>query len=333
MSRSASDTERILTRRQWIPAAASLASAACAKKQTSAVESPAGAQRPPSPVAILKAKDYTVDFASLIARGIAMCGVSVKGRSVLLKPNLVEFDSNTCINTNMAVLAAAWEVFRKLGAARVTIGEGPGHRRDTLHIAEQARYFEAVPQLEKHFVDLNRDDVAPIPGFLDDHPLLYISKTVLAADLIVSLPKMKTHHWAGATLAMKNFFGLVPGNVYGWPKNPLHYAGIDRSIYELNRIFRKTFAIVDGVVGMEGNGPIQGTPRPCGVLVMGQDLVAVDATCCRIMGIDPAQIRYLTMAKELGNAEEARIEQRAEKPESVRTPFHLIDQFAHLRLG
>jgi uncharacterized protein (DUF362 family) len=60
------------------------------------------------------------------------------------------------------------------------------------------------------------------------------------ADLIVSLAKMKTHHWAGATLSMKNFFGVVPGSVYGWPKNKLHYLGISESIVALNRQFRNT---------------------------------------------------------------------------------------------
>ena len=89
---------------------------------------------------------------------------------------------------------------------------------------------------------------------------------------------------------MKNFFGLVPGSVYGWPKNKLHYIGINEAIVALNRVFRNTFAIVDGIVGMEGNGPIQGKPKPAGVIVMGRDLVAVDATCCRIMGIDPEKV-------------------------------------------
>ena len=112
---------------------------------------------------------------------------------------------------------------------------------------------------------------------------------------------------------MKNFFGLVPGSVYGWPKNELHYIGIPESIVELTRIFQRSFAIVDGIVGMEGNGPIQGTPKPAGVLVMGSDLPAVDATCCRIMGIDPAQIEYLKMAADrLGVVDEGRIEQRGD---------------------
>ncbi len=156
---------------------------------------------------------------------------------------------------------------------------------------------------------------------------------MLGADLIVSLAKMKTHHWAGATLSMKNLFGIVPGSLYGWPKNKLHYIGIQESVVALNRKFRNTFAIVDGVIGMEGNGPIQGTPKPTGVLVMGRDLVAVDSTCCRIMGIDPEKVEYLRMAAGLGHVRGSRIQQRGESIASVRTNFALIDEFKGLRLA
>ena len=83
------------------------------------------------------------------------------------------------------------------------------------------------------------------------------------------MPKMKTHHWVGATLSMKNLFGVVPGGIYGWPKNVLHWAGIDECIADLHAAFPRQFAIVDGIVGMEGNGPIQGTPKHAGVLVAG----------------------------------------------------------------
>jgi uncharacterized protein (DUF362 family) len=103
---------------------------------------------------------------------------------------------------------------------------------------------------------------------------------------------------------------------------------------ELSRIFRRSFAIVDGIVGMEGNGPIQGKPKPAGVLVLGSDLAAVDATCCRIMGIDPDKIEYLRLASEkLGVTDQARIEQRGEAIRSVRTNFELIAQFREYRLA
>ncbi|HLG95445.1 MAG TPA: DUF362 domain-containing protein [Bryobacteraceae bacterium] len=285
-----------------------------------------------SAVAIVRARSYSEDLVSRMLDGVRECGLDVRNKRVLLKPNLVEFDSSTVINTDAAVIAAAVEVFHKLGAAEVTIGEGPGHRRDTLDLADDARYRSSIPRFESIFTDLNRDDVSPVKNFAGESRF-YFPNTVLRADLIVSLAKMKTHHWAGATLSMKNFFGVVPGSVYGWPKNKLHYLGIPESVAALNRQFRNTFAIVDGIVGMEGNGPIQGTPKPAGVLVMGRDLVAVDATCCRIMGIDPEKIEYLTLAADLGHVHTDRIEQRGEQISQVRTNFALIDAYKDLRLA
>jgi len=285
-----------------------------------------------SAVAIIRAQSYSDDLVSRMLEGIRQCGLDVRGKRILLKPNLVEFDVATVINTNAAVIAAALEVFHKLGAAEVKIGEGPGHRSDTLDMADDAKYRALIPKFESIFTDLNRDDVSAVKAFAGEQEF-YFPNTVLGADLIVSLAKMKTHHWAGATLSMKNFFGVVPGSVYGWPKNKLHYYGIPESIVALNRQFgRKAFAIVDGVIGMEGNGPIQGTPKPAGVLVMGSDLVAVDSTCCRVMGIDPEKISYLRMAADLGHVRPERIEQRGETIASVRTNFALSHDFKDLRL-
>ena len=285
-------------------------------------------------VSIVKADSYSHDLAGRIQKGITECGLDVKGKTVLLKPNFVEFDPNTCINTDVAVVAAALEVFQAMGAADVRIGEGPGHRRDTYAMAELTRYRTEIPRFDGVFVDLNRDNVTSIGPFAG-RPDFFFPNSVLGADLIVSLAKMKTHHWAGATLSMKNYFGLVPGSIYGWPKNELHYIGIPKAIVELTRVFGpKSFAIVDGIVGMEGNGPIQGTRKQVGALVMGSDLPAVDATCCRIMGIDPAKVEYLQMASDvLGVTDESRIEQRGENIVSLRTNFELIKQYSHLRLA
>jgi uncharacterized protein (DUF362 family) len=320
-----------VTRRQFIPLVGIAATAGYAslklQKPPKVPDGPPGS----SAVAIVRARSYSEDLVSHMLAGIRQCGLDVRGKKVLLKPNLVEFDSATVVNTDASIIAAAVEVFHRLGASEVKIGEGPGHRRDTLDLADDAGYLSTIPKFESIFTDLNRDDVAAIHGFAGE-PDFYFAKTVLAADLIVSLAKMKTHHWAGATLSMKNFFGLVPGSIYGWPKNKLHYIGISESVVALNRTFRNTFAIVDGVVGMEGNGPIQGTPKHSGVLVMGSDLVAVDATCCRIMGIDPEKVDYLRMAADLGHVHPERIEQRGETIASVQSNFALIDEFQYLRL-
>jgi len=320
-----------ISRRKFIPLAGT-AAAACymslrGREEKKIPDGPPGN----SAVFIQKCKSYGEDLPCKILAGIQSCGLAVKGKRVLLKPNLVEFDSATVVNTDAAVIAAALDVFQKLGAAEVRIGEGPGHRRDTYDLASDASYRKTIPRFDELFVDLNRDDVSPVRGFAGEAEM-YFPHAALAADLIVSVAKMKTHHWAGATLSMKNLFGLVPGAVYGWPKNKLHYIGIPESVVALSRQFRNTFAIVDGVVGMEGNGPIQGTPKASGVLVMGRDLVAVDATCCRIMGIDPNKVEYLTLAADLGHLRSHRIEQRGESVRSVHTDFQLIDDFRNLRL-
>jgi uncharacterized protein (DUF362 family) len=318
-----------MTRRGFLGAAAVAAAASstgCARATLAA--GPPGK----SAVAILRAASYSVDLVDCLARGAALCGLNARGKRVLLKPNLVEFDARSVIHTQAEVLAAAVVLFERLGASEILIGEGPGHRRDAWFLAEEAGYRAAVPRFDSRFVDLNRDEVTRVAPFAGTSGI-YLARTALAADLVVSVARMKTHHWAGATLSMKNLFGVVPGAVYGWPKNHLHQAGIGPCVAELNRIFPRRFAIVDGIVGMEGNGPIQGRARPCGVLVMGSDLAAVDATCCRIMDIDPDKIEYLQLASRQGHVHEPSIEQRGESIAQVRTPFALIPEFRHLRLG
>jgi uncharacterized protein (DUF362 family) len=284
-------------------------------------------------VSIVKAAKYQEDLADKVRSILIEHKVAVRGKRVVLKPNLVEFDPLTSINTNPVLVEGALEAFRSLGAASVRIAEGPGHRRNTLEMADAAGYFRCIPDFEDRFTDLNLDDVSRV-GLERPYSKLrsvYLPHTALGADLLVSMPKMKTHHFVGATLSMKNFFGLVPGGIYGWPKNILHWSGIPECIADLHGVFRKTFAIVDGIVGMEGNGPIQGKPKPVGVLVAGADLVAVDATCCRVMGIDPKLVSYLKLAEDRGQTSAANVEQIGEPPEAARTNFELIKEFQRLR--
>src|SRR5579864_2442338 len=297
-----------------------------------------GCARPPEkwePVSIHRASAYSEDLYDLVRRIITDHKLNVRGRRVVLKPNLVEFDERTVINTNPKLVHAAFEAFRAAGAAGVRVAEGPGHRRVTLDLADSAGYFSTIPRFESVFTDLNLDEVTRVNLLRPQSKLrsLYLPHTALGCDLLVSMPKMKTHHWAGATLSMKNLFGLVPGGVYGWPKNVLHWAGIDESIADLHALFPRTFAIVDGIVGMDGNGPIQGTPHPVGVVVVGSDPVAVDATCCRIMHIDPRRIGYLRLAAGEEQLREDLIPQAGEKIASVATRFALLPGLESFRLA
>jgi uncharacterized protein (DUF362 family) len=296
----------------------------------------AAAFAPPanSDVALMAVASYGAAIADSISRGLALLRPDVRGRRVLLKPNLVEYESGTMINTHPAVVAGAAEAFLRAGAREVVVGEGPGHRRDTEYLLSASGLGAYLRDLSVPFVDLNLDDVRRVTlksRFMGRESLM-LPAEVLAADVVVSLAKLKTHHWAGMTASMKNLFGTVPGAVYGWPKNLLHYCGIEPSILDLNATIRPAFAIVDAVVAMEGDGPIMGTPKPCGFLAMGRDPVAVDATCARIMGLNPAKIGYLRDASRyLGNIAPSRIVQRGEPAERFETRFALIDSMTHLR--
>jgi uncharacterized protein (DUF362 family) len=290
--------------------------------------------RPPSRVAIRRAGDYGIDLAALLYETLREFDLPIKGKNVLLKPNFVEPDPQNLINTHPAVVSAAFEAFLRLGAGSVMVAEGPGHERDTEGILETIRLRHFLGALDGKFVDLNLDEVERVVLKTTASTLkqLYLPKTVLRADFLVSMPKLKTHHWAGVTLSLKNMFGIVPGNCYGWPKNALHWAGLTRSILDINGTVRPDFAIVDGIVGMEGNGPLQGSPKPSGILVAGEDPVAVDATCTRIMGLAPERIDYLAHAGLLiGHLKPEKIIQLGETISSVATPFSVLNEFKELR--
>ena len=278
---------------------------------------------------------YDDDLVGRIREGIAAfpsVSARVRGASVLLKPNLVEVHPDRPINTDPRLIVAAAAAFLEAGAASVTVGEGPGHTRDTEAVLEQTGLESLLAPLRVPFLDLNIDDIAQVapPANLTGLGTLPVARTIMAADLVVSMPKMKTHHWVGATLSMKNLFGTVPGAAVGWPKNPLHWAGIPNSVVDLWSAIRPAFAIVDGIVGMEGDGPIMGTAVPHGVLLFSDNLPAVDATAARLMGLRAERLPVLRMALPVGGTlHPSRIEVVGDE-----VPTHsyaLIDSFSHLR--
>ncbi len=270
-------------------------------------------------VVIARAESYETDLVDILRRGLVELGFRperVRGKSVLLKPNLVEPSRDAPqVNTHPAVVRAAAELFRRWDARDVFVGEGQGHIVDSDLVLDQSGLGQVLAEDRLEFVDLNHDEVFEVPNRLGfaRWSRLILPASLRRADLVVSMPKLKTHHWAGVTLSMKNLFGLMPGIVYGWPKNVLHQQGIHPSILDINAAVCPHMAIVDGIIGMEGDGPIMGTPRHSGVLVLGMNLTAVDATAARLMEIDPERVPYLAVASgRLGPIAERHIQQRGE---------------------
>jgi uncharacterized protein (DUF362 family) len=289
-----------------------------------------------SRVAILEARSYQTSLEDIIRHGIHLFKLDLKGKRIVLKPNLVEFDPKGVINTHPAVIEAAIASFRSLGAREVVVAEGPGHRRDNEYLLTASGIYDVINEHRVRYVDLNTDDVrrTKLRSSFTNLSELYLPETLFNADLLVSMPKLKTHHWAGVTLSLKNMFGVVPGSVYGWPKNALHWAGIHRSILDINSSLPiPQFAIVDGIVGMEGNGPLQGQAKQSGVLILGDDLVAVDATAARLMKIEPRKIDYLEIADRfLGNISHERIVLVGEQLERFQQDYRVIENFQELKV-
>lgn len=268
-------------------------------------------RQPRERVAVLSVPAYTAGLSDSLTRGLREFPdtvARVRGARVVLKPNLVEYSPERPINTNPALIGALAEAFRQVGAAEVVVAEGAGHRRDVEALVEMSGLAEVLRELRLPFVDLNADrtKTTALPHDFTGFGRLELAATAAGAALLVPVAKMKTHHWAGVTLTMKNLFGTVPGAVYGWPKNPLHWAGIHESIADLWTALRPGFAVIDGVEAMEGDGPIMGSLVPMGCVLMGESCPAVDATAARLMGLRPERVRYLDLASWHGGTVDAR---------------------------
>ena len=218
---------------------------------------------------------------------------------------------------------------------RVVVGEGPGHQRDTQLVLAESGFATHLRDRKIEFVDLNRDEVVEIGARSGYTAMksLWLPRAVLDADLLVSMPKVKTHHWAGVTLSLKNMFGVIPGAVYGWPKNVLHWQGIERSILDICSTVRPHFVVADGIVAMEGNGPLHGTHRNLYTIVLADDPVAADFTCARLMGLVPERVYHLAQAARfLGNGDTGRIDLLASQLPRQIQPFGVLPQFRHMQV-
>lgn len=319
-----------LNRREFLQDAAATAAvfasgaaslAGCGK--TSAIAEPNSKQRAfkrsaRSHVHVVRADSYE-GLGPILEKAWQKIPCQVKGKSVFLKPNLVH--SREPCYTNPAVLEAIILTLKKAGAASISLGDGSFLKRDTEEIARLTGVLDVCKRQEVEFVDLNIDDLEKVKnplGFTKVDEFL-LSRSVLKADLLFSVPKMKTHHWALMTCALKNMFGVIPGRKYGWPKNLLHIRGINPSIVDIVSACQPDFAIVDGIISMEGDGPLHGTAKKFNALILGDDLTAVDTICGMLMNLPLKKIPYLRVAGQvLGNADLSQIELSGESIESLR---------------
>ena len=166
-------------------------------------------------------------------------------------------------------------------------------------VAEANGYLPLVEELDLPIVELRgkryRTDSAEFDNFL-------LSKETMEADVVINLPKVKSHAQLTLTLGVKNLFGCVPGKMKAWWHME---AGKDRTrfgamLVETARTIAPDLTIMDGIIGHEGNGPSGGEPRSLGILAASQDVFALDRAMVEILDVNPAQVPTIVQSQRLG---------------------------------
>ena len=257
-------------------------------------------------VAVRKCTEYDFqDVISIISNIYESCeGPEVRNKKVLLKPNILT-DSNPdkCICTHPVVVEAMVRYLQSKGAT-VFIGDSPAvHLRGFK--GEKSGIRQVCETTGATWVDFMKE---PVEKKLKKGKIR-IASIVNEVDLIISLPKFKNHELVYFTGAIKNTLGLVPG----FSKAKQHAYHQDRNkfsafLVELNEVVTPHFFLMDGIMGMEGQGPGQGTPVKTGVLIGSSNPVALDIIASTIAGYDPLDIPTTSIAldtkKWLGSKDE-----------------------------
>lgn len=224
----------------------------------------------------------------------------VKGKKVVIKPNVLRASrAEEHIVTHPALLRAVVEKVESLGPSELIVGDNPGlfNYGDNENGFEKTGLMEAAKGYYRNLGNTPRN-IAFDPGFM---PEVGVSSEILDADILISLPKFKTHGLTVMTGAIKNSYGILPGG----QKARLHQiAGSPQRFHELIvEVFRlrvPDLFIMDAVVGMEGNGPASPDLRHIGLVLASDNAVALDGVVARMMGLDPGALRFLQKAKALG---------------------------------
>lgn len=288
-----------------------------------------------SRVALAAADSYDAELVTAVdALWRAAEGPDLQNARVVVKPNLVDYIPGRPCFTAPQVTEALIRFLRDTARVKkIIVAEGMTFRRDPHAILIETGYREMLERQRVEFVDLNYDDLVKIPlrGGYTKMDSLFMARTVTEADALISVPKLKTHHWTQISASIKNLFGIVPGIKYGFPKNTLHMQGINAFLAELldSLPTPRRFALVDGIVGLQGDGPLFGAPVASGVLLGGQDFLAVDATAARLMGMEPHALEILTFMAwaGLGHLDENKIALRGAALSELRRIFEPAPQF------
>ena len=259
-----------------------------------------------------------------LKRAVELAGdLDVAGKTVLLKPNILsDSPPEKALTTHPVFLEAAIQLIREKGSSRILVGDSPGLQAPGFS-GKACGLGEAARKNNAEWVDFTRGkaDIPCAEGKLAKK--FALTQAVQEADLIISLPKLKTHQLMYFTGAMKNIFGLVPSAA----KSVFHVRFPSRKsfasmIVDLNLAVKPAYALMDAVVGMEGPGPAAGSPRQVGLVLASSNLLAIDVAASAIIGYPPLEIPVNKEALGRGRwlSDLGEIEYPGLKPSDLRIP-------------
>lgn len=274
-------------------------------------------------VSIIKGDDVDKMVDEALAQIGSVKDILKDGQTVVIKPNLVSPGKadRAGVTTDVRVVAALVRHIQRQAKCKIILAEGAAAgyeppKRPSLEPFLQNGYGELVEKYGVELRDLNADKRVKVKGILgfDDYEM---PRTIMSCDVLICVPVMKSHELTGVSLGMKNLFGLLP-----LPKMRFH-AKINEVLCDLVSMRRPDLTVVDGLMGTEGQGPVNGRPVKMDLILAGRDIVAVDAVTTAVMGYEPWRIRHLAMAGEhnLGEMNLKKIAIKGQAIESVRRPF------------
>lgn len=211
-----------------------------------------------------------------------------RGDKVLIKPNLLlARRSGEHVTTHPQVVDAVCRILKDIGC-RITLGDSPGYS-SAITVAKKCGIYDSVKKMDVKFVNFEKSVEIKVNAENRIFKKFEVAREIVESDKIVNLAKLKSHGQMLLTMSVKNMFGAVVGLL----KPQWHFkAGVDadffaRMLLELNLATAPTFSILDGVYGMEGNGPSNGTPRELNILAGGTNCVAIDTVAAALLKVSP----------------------------------------------
>ncbi len=273
-----------------------------------------------SRVALIRGEDRSQNITAALEAIQDDIDLSGKER-IVVKPNFVSI-TRALAATHVDAMRAVIAYLYAHGAREITLAEGPSMGPVAMGL-KNFGYGPLIREYGLRVVDLNRDETLPIEG-VDAHlrpKTIRVARTVLESDYRVSVGPPKTHDEVMVTLSLKNY---AVGSVVG--KRSIHegHQAINLNLYRLARRTAPHLAVIDGFVGMEGDGPTRGTPVPWGIAVASTDPLAADCFTARLMGFEPHEVGYLHygLVSGMGEGEPDQIQVVGNaRPDEVRRAF------------